>query len=337
MATLQKDGENSIPIIFLKNPSAGHTDPYTTSFAPNTPLLSSRYESLYVPVLEHTSDINPILHVLSQFNPSQNVDQDPTVEFPYGGLIFTSQRAVEAFALALECRQTNHDSKLNGTAPGQLQRLAVPLYVVGPATARSLEGVRIKYMPSCWVGGGEEAGTGELLAALILRNYNSYWNKPTGEESKTKRGEKKPLLFLTGEKHRDIVPSTLTSAPGSQRIDVETMVVYATSESLSFASDITNALTTASSAAVRWIVIFSPIGGESLLRALGWLSDSSSNKIIRHQDANRKTFIASIGPTTRDYMKRSFGFDVDACAETPSPEGVRKGIEEFMQTRFTPP
>lgn len=41
--------------------------------------------------------------------------------------------------------------------------------------------------------------------------------------------------------------------------------------------------------------------------------------------------IATIGPTTYSYLQSSFGFAADICAETPSPEGVGKGIEAFLR------
>ncbi|KAL8862610.1 MAG: hypothetical protein Q9178_001108 [Gyalolechia marmorata] len=330
--TIENEDKDSIPVILLKNPSAGHTDLYTTHFASNPPSPpNSPYEPLYIPVLEHTYSIEPLLSMLSRFNEDKILDQDPTSRFAYGGLIFTSQRAVEAFASALDSSRLNDGQELNGTPLEELRRLAIPLYAVGPATARSLEGVQKTHMPCCWVRGGKEAGTGELLAELILQDYNTIYKTPTGP------GEKKPLLFLTGAQHREIIPNTLMSAPDPQRIDVQTMIVYATSESPSFATNITHTLLTTSTARIRWIVIFSPTGGESLLRALGWLSHPSETNSLPHQ-ANRKTiFIATIGPTTRDYMRTTFGFSVDVCAETPSPEGVRKGIEQFMQTRLQQP
>lgn len=329
MASLENDSKESIPIILLKNPSAGHTDPYTSQFVSYPPMSpSSAYEPLYVHVLEHTSNTAPIINLLSRYSQSKRPDQVATAHFSFGGLIFTSQRAVEAFASALDSIRRNDAHELSATPLAYLRQLAIPLYAVGPATARSLEEIKKKYMPCCCIRGGEQAGTGELLAKLILSGYNGLCHGATAEQ-------KRPLLFLTGAKHRDIVPTTLMSAPGDQRIEVQALVVYATSESPSFASDITNTLNATSTARFRWIVIFSPTGGESLLRALGWLSDSNSKNNLRR--ANPGTFIATIGPTTRDYMRTTFDFSVDVCAETPSPEGVRNGIEDFMRTQLQQP
>ncbi|KAL8634408.1 MAG: hypothetical protein Q9228_007997, partial [Teloschistes exilis] len=113
------------------------------------------------------------------------------------------------------------------------------------------------------------------------------------------------------------------------------MIVYATAEAPSFPSKLASALADTADAPLRWIVIFSPTGGESLLRALGLLVPESSK--VRGADdpcwVDRKTFIASIGPTTSDYMKDNFGFEVDVCAAKPRPEGVRQGIEGFMKAK----
>lgn len=45
--------------------------------------------------------------------------------------------------------------------------------------------------------------------------------------------------------------------------------------------------------------------------------------------------MACIGPTTREYLATEFRFEVDVCAEVPSPEGVGRGIERFMRENET--
>ena len=116
-----------------------------------------------------------------------------------------------------------------------------------------------------------------------------------------------------------------------------------------------------------WVVVFSPTGCQEMLRVLGLLNtnvntkmkmehdnkndhcatetnltnnDDSSITIEQANDRNRKkrrrkrksrTFIATIGPTTRDFLVREFGFEPDVCAERPSPEGVGEGIVRVME------
>ena len=72
---------------------------------------------------------------------------------------------------------------------------------------------------------------------------------------------------------------------------------------------------------------------------LGWL-DEETGKVVESRDTARgtgmgegKVFVAAIGPTTKEYLAREFGLEVDVCAERPDPEGVREGIEGFMKAR----
>jgi uroporphyrinogen-III synthase len=64
---------------------------------------------------------------------------------------------------------------------------------------------------------GEGSGTGEALAKLII-------------DDQADRGPKLPLLYLTGDKNRDTLP-TLVKAAG---IDLEPLQVYGTRGSQSF-------------------------------------------------------------------------------------------------------
>lgn len=43
--------------------------------------------------------------------------------------------------------------------------------------------------------------------------------------------------------------------------------------------------------------------------------------------------IATIGPTTRDYLRQQFGFEADVCAATPSPEGIGEGVRACLRGR----
>ncbi|KAL8695226.1 MAG: hypothetical protein Q9218_000264 [Villophora microphyllina] len=331
MATTKNCNPISVPVIFLKTPLDANLDPYTQRFSNNEPSPTSVYEPHYVPVLDHSYDLTPIISLLSRSFIDGSDTRETKNTFPYGGLIFTSGRAVEAFDAALKqisCSTISHPSKTSAAVWRGLRDLAVPLYAVGPATATSLLQVRAK-LPACWIKGGEEAGTGELLANLILEEHPRL---PSTTSDEPDVGETmKPLLFLAGVKHRDIVPVTLKS----HGIDVEEMIVYATAEAPSFPLELASALSVTTTAPIRWIVIFSSTGGESLLRALGFL-DKETTRARKMDDScwvDRKTFIASIGPTTSDYMKDTFGFEVDVCAAKPRPDSVRQGIRDFMRAK----
>lgn len=264
-----------------------------------------------MPVLEHTHNhaaLSPLLH-----------SSAPT-SFPYGGLIFTSARAVEAFAAALAC---------SGRSSTDFETWTLPLYVCGPATADALRNNVRPFLSNCEVL-GEDAGTGEALAPLIFRDYSTRSGVDLGTSRKTRT---KPLLFLAGEKHRDIIPRMLFA----EGLQIDEMVVYSTVERAGFRSELeqrlkeTEGMTQASG--TRWIVIFSPAAGEAILQALRWLDERTGRVKEAWAGEEGKTFVASIGPTTKEYMRKEFDFKVDVCAERPSAEGVREGIERFMRSK----
>jgi len=76
------------------------------------------------------------------------------------------------------------------------------------------------------------------------------------------------------------------------------------------------------------VVVFSPTGCRELLGVLGVGREGEGR-----QRKRRKFFVATIGPTTRDYLVREFGFEPDVCAERPSPEGVEEGMRRFLEGR----
>lgn len=118
-----------------------------------------------------------------------------------------------------------------------------------------------------------------------------------------------------------------------RRIQVDEMVVYSTAEVEAFETEFAAVLRESEGASrVRWVVVFSPAGGGSMLRALGWL-DPVTGRVregVNGDTEGRTTFVASIGPTTKEYLRGEFGFGVDASAEVPSAEGVRSTVERWM-------
>lgn len=156
---------------------------------------------------------------------------------------------------------------------------------------------------------------------------------------------KPALLFLVGEQRRDIIPKTLMSPslPVSSRIPVDEIVVYETGEMDSFEGDFAAALHSPDSDFggngndnVLWVVVFSPTGCEGMLRVLGLGPFGGSDTKVDTNiggGSKRRVLVATIGPTTRDFLKRKFGFEPDVCAESPSPEGVGEGIRRFMDLR----
>lgn len=169
---------------------------------------------------------------------------------------------------------------------------------------------------------GDHTGNGDSLAKFILEHYTTWYED---------RATKPALLFLVGETRRDIIPKTLMSAElaDDRRIRVDEIVVYGTGVMESFASNLASQLASSGNAGPIWAVVFSPTGCDSLLRTMGVLDDNGKFKGFPE---NRLIFVATIGPTTRDHLRNTFGFEPDVCAEKPSPIGVLSGILHFIRS-----
>ncbi|CAG7959428.1 unnamed protein product [Penicillium nalgiovense] len=294
------------PILLLKTKSSPH-DGYEDFFS------AHNYTPTFIPVLEHRFHKNNLTQVRDLFSTGafNNVPRK------YGGLIFTSQRAVEGFAQMIE---EEKDVKFDiPTSPPLL------LYTVGPATARTLTTLRDKHLPNATIHGAD-TGTGENLAHFILGHYDSIY--PTHKPS---------LLFLVGEVRRDIIPKTLMdkAIPAEKRVGVEELVVYETGVMESFEGDFADVVGRSDGAI--WVVVFSPTGCEAMLRVLGLGPFAGTGSGSGSRDgagagagAGTQVFVATIGPTTRDHLREKFGFEAHVCAPKPSPEGVLEGIEKFM-------
>ncbi|KAH0441864.1 uroporphyrinogen-iii synthase [Colletotrichum camelliae] len=260
------------------------------------------FESTFVPVLHHKFQDAGMALTRDVLNRRAIGTKTSAA---YGGLIFTSQRAVEAFTKLVD--EKKGESTL------------VPVYSVGPATTRALKA--ITQNPPLQVF-GEHTGNGDTLAKYILDHYSQWYHD---------RPIKPPILFLVGEQRRDIIPRTLMAPDlaSEKRIQVDEVVIYGTEVMESFPRDFAHTLQATEAAPSRWVVVFSPTGCDSMLRGLGMLDEATGGACDESQ-GRRKTFIATIGPTTRDYLRKTFAFEPDVCAEEPSPEGVKRGIIQFM-------
>jgi uroporphyrinogen-III synthase len=296
------------PILLLKTKSVP-TDTYEELFLTCD---NQGYAPVFVPVLEHRfkpGALNTVRqHIL-------NRGLVPTLQnglATYGALIFTSQRAVEAFNEVVEDIRKEH------TSVDDLLPESLPLYVVGPATARGLRALNLR----CPIL-GEETGNGEALAGFILEHYNSLYPGIPNP----------PILFMVGDKRRDIIPRTLQSEqlPSDRSARVDELVIYETGEMRSFKSNFTDIwqANAVSGRKRQWIVVFSPTGCQAMLESLGLL-DVETGK-AKKIASGRDTLILTIGPTTRDYLMNEFDFVPDVVAERPSPEGIAEGIRAFLK------
>lgn len=296
------------PILLLKTKSVP-TDTYEELFLTYD---NQGYAPVFVPVLEHRfkpDALNTVRqHIL-------NRGLVPTLQnglATYGALIFTSQRAVEAFNEVVE------DIRKERTSVDDLLPESLPLYVVGPATARGLRALNLR----CPIL-GEETGNGEALAGFILEHYNSLYPGIPNP----------PILFMVGDKRRDIIPRTLQSEqlPSDRSARVDELVIYETGEMRSFKSNFTDIwqANAVSGRKCQWIVVFSPTGCQAMLESLGLL-DVETGK-AKKIASGRDVLILTIGPTTRDYLMNEFDFVPDVVAERPSPEGIAEGIRAFLK------
>ncbi|RDA93396.1 hypothetical protein CP533_2005 [Ophiocordyceps camponoti-saundersi (nom. inval.)] len=310
-------------VILLKTPSSPR-DPYEEHFQ------SSNFSPRFVPVLRHQSCADASSR-LEELLLRKRIGDGPDCLF--GGLIVTSQRAVEALASVVEAGRRRHRAEdevpppppppTSSTSSDWPHLGDVPVFAVGPATAMALKGIAPMN-----VLGGAECGNGEALARYIQTHYL------VSDDGDAKQGPRPPLLFLVGEQRRDVIPRTLMdeSLLPAQRIQVTEEVVYTTTVVPNLAQDLDLALRRSADAPVRWIVVFSPSGCDSLLRCLGWLDDATGKvSLITSTTTNAGTLIATIGPTTRAHLMDNFAFEPHACAATPSPEGVLKAIELYRR------
>ncbi|GIZ48544.1 hypothetical protein CKM354_001159800 [Cercospora kikuchii] len=324
---------NQIPVYLLKTPSSP-SDSYQEHFSQLTSKSqddkeNTSFKPLFVPVLEHIFRDDALRNIKrsaerfafaggSPATARQIATNNPAKR--YGGLIFTSQRAVDAFGTVI--------AKLD---PAKLEALfdhEMPIYVVGPATKKGVEALGLP----CPIL-GEETGNGDALAEFILQHHNDSTKVPSHVSNLN--GRKLPLLFLVGEQRRDVIPKKLQSEelPPTENIQVMELVVYETGEMATFEEEFTDLIQQAKKVGVKeqWVVVFSPQGCEAMLNALGWLTEAGKFSAGRREvvEGPMKTRVATIGPTTRDHLRGQFGFDPDVCAETPTPEGVAGGIVKF--------
>ena len=378
-----------IPVLLLKTRSQPD-DTYEEHFSASTPADSDASKTYsftphFIPVLEHTQNAPALSHLGTLLRTGD-------LKRKYGGMIFTSQRAVEAWADVVHSVENESSSPQPTTQSRPSDRpdpfadlellTPFPLYVVGPATERALTTLisqsqaqgtdaprsRPRFTNLNPTIHGAHTGNGANLASFILRHYEqlqrehyfTYFEAPrlpyvpllgmssqnygrVRLEGDDPRLRKKPLLFLVGEIRRDVIPKTLAAAEQEERIEVDEVEVYATGVMGSFEGDFEECcsmLDGEGRGGVRAVVVFSPQGSDGMLRRIGYLDGEGSvtERARRRwwdgggdEDGEPRWIIVTIGPTTRDHLKDKLGVVPDVCADKPSPEGLRRGIEEFLR------
>lgn len=205
----------------------------------------------------------------------------------------------------------------------------IPVYTVGPATSLALRSIKTRQPMQIF---GSECGNGEALAHFMLDHY-SKWH----EDLQIRTGKLPRVLFLVGETRRDIIPKTLMNKelPEMSQIRVDEVEVYGTGVMESFEEHFTDLLKRSKTERIRWVVIFSPTGCEAALRALGILEPEIKKARAKEDYVQSRghTYVATIGPTTRDYLIKEYDYTPDVVCKKPSPEGISEAITAYMDER----
>ncbi|XP_069095801.1 uroporphyrinogen-III synthase isoform X4 [Pleurodeles waltl] len=282
--------------LLLKDPKDNELgpDPYVEELG----LLG--FEAALIPVLSF------------EFVSLQSLFEKITCPEDYGGLIFTSPRAVEAVKLCLAENDKNEAWIKSLKEKWQSK----PVYVVGKATA--LLGAHSVYSTAHWIGfslplpfshsrlseiglvpQGEDSGNAEKLAALIC--------------SRISPGSS-PLLFPCGYIKREVLPKILRE----KSISMESLVVYQTAQHPAIKESLRNYFLQAGIPAS--ITFFSPSGVKFCLGHIQALSGDSINHIK----------FAAIGPTTAEALTAE-GVRVSCTAKNPTPQDLAMGLKSALQ------
>ncbi|KAI6779659.1 Retrovirus-related Pol polyprotein from transposon TNT 1-94 [Emericellopsis cladophorae] len=73
-------------------------------------------------------------------------------------------------------------------------------------------------------------------------------------------------------------------------------------------------------------------GCDGMLKGLGIL-DPQTGQALPTEERRSRTYVVTIGPTTQQFLRDSFGFEPDASAEKPSPQGVWESIQNHRNSR----
>lgn len=248
----------------------------------NDLLEKANYIPQFIPVLTHQSDnLEKIQHILQQ---------GPTC---YNALILTSQRSVQAITEAHDQLAT----ELTQAVKEEWNML--PIYIVGPHTASLLQQVPLfkDNSKEHWTVAPRAA---ELIGPLI-QDFQ-------GSQGSTK------LLFLAGDKRRDLIPTELLEA----HIEFEEIQSYVTCVHPDLSDNLQKL-----SCAPDWVVYFSPSG-------LKFLLDTPTYKsFLAASVKSKSTKLAAIGPTTAEYIKEALGQDPDVTADKPDAQHLVDAIIQF--------
>lgn len=202
----------------------------------------------YIKELESRGHKGTLLPVLSFKFVSLNTLTDKLFQpEKYGGLIFTSPRAVEAVRMCLEADERREE--WDKAAKDKWNTKSI--YVVGKATASLVKILGLNPL-------GEDTGTAEVLSRLIIEREAT--NIP-------------PLFFPCGSIKREVLPTALRE----NGVPLETLTVYQTAEHPDLEKNLKNYFTEQGIPAS--IAFFSPSGVKFCLEVVRRLSAEQLTQI----------------------------------------------------------
>jgi len=186
----------------------------------------------------------------------------------------------------------------------RLQELrGMTVYTVGPATALAITKLQFSTIV------GADTGNGAALANLLVQTFH---RDESGTNTPTETLPRQPLLFLVGDKRRDIIHKRLAA----ENIPLEELTVYETSIASTFDEELDRVLEDNTDGAIEWIIFFSPSGAEIALNKLKKLP--------------QKVKVGTIGPTTEEYLRKEWDLIPDVVSAKPEPLSMVHGIVDHI-------
>ncbi|KAI9271245.1 tetrapyrrole biosynthesis, uroporphyrinogen III synthase [Helicostylum pulchrum] len=255
--------------------------------------LQYGYVPEFIPVLDHeTKNIEPIKDMLLLGPHRANLN----------GLILTSQRSVEAMSEAFNLLRSQ-GLTLSQQVVKEWNDL--PVYMVGPQTAKVLS----------------------QLVALFNTGHKHHWMiypraaeliQPLIDGQRQFNGKGR-LLFLAGDKRRDLIPTELTKA----QLDFLEIQSYETCVHKDLKCAMQNFVSP------DWVVYFSPSGLKFLLSCVEGEARRNLLAACQKREGGAYTKIAAIGPTTFEYILEELGVQSDVVAEEPDAQHLVNDIISF--------
>lgn len=254
----------------------------------NELFLKNGYIPQFIPVLDHQSEnVETIKNIILE-GPQKN---------KFTGLILTSQRSVQAMSEAIDLMSEQ------GITDQMLSEWnSLPAYIVGPQTAKALHELPLF---NGHIDDKEHWTVAPRAAELIdlIINHQQKLERPK-------------LLFLAGDKRRDLIPHGLESA----NLEFQEIQSYATCPHSDLSKNIENLPES------DWLAYFSPSGLQFILSSV---DSTTKEKFLATSVNSTVTKTAAIGPTTADYIVQELGFAPHVMADKPDAQHLLNAILQY--------